>query len=73
MWLNLHGCQAVQRKLIKRGKRTKKYIFTPFWAYIGQPDNHIGWATSMLSKSIDPILTQGPIYEIFMKKYWELT
>ena len=41
MWLNLHGCQAVQRKLIKRGKRTKKYIFTPFWAYIGQPDNHI--------------------------------
>ena len=37
-----------------------------FWAYIGQPDNHIAWATSMPLASIYPtyILIQGPIPKI---------
>ena len=30
MWLNLYGHQAVQRKLKKRGKKTKNAFFTPF-------------------------------------------
>ena len=27
-----------------------------FWAYVGQPDNHIGWATLMTSASIHSTL-----------------
>ena len=29
-------------------------FFTVNWAYIGQPDNHIGWAKSMPFTSINP-------------------
>ena len=29
----------------KRGKNTKNAFLALFWAYFGQPDNHIGWAT----------------------------
>ena len=28
-----------------------------FWAYIGQPDNHIGWVTLMPLKSINPCMS----------------
>ena len=35
-----------------------------FWAYVGQPHGHIGWATSINSTY--------PIHEIFIKKFWEL-
>jgi hypothetical protein len=32
----------------------KKCIFACFWAYVGQPHDHIGWATSMPFASINP-------------------
>jgi hypothetical protein len=45
LWL--YGCQAVRRKL-KRGVKMHFLFFYPFfWAYVGQPDDHVGWATSM--------------------------
>ena len=68
-------------------KNTKNGYFVCFWAYIRQPHGHIGWATSMPFVSINStqgeqywkllllpstLLTQGPIHEIFMTKYWEL-
>ena len=52
MWLYLYGCQAVRRKLKKEVKNAF-FMFLPFfWAYVRQPDNHIGWATSMPFASI---------------------
>ena len=29
-------------------------LFSCFWAYVGQPHDHIGWATSMPFASINP-------------------
>ena len=48
-----------------------------FWAYFGQPDNHVSWVTLMPSASIYSIhprtgSPQGPIAEILARKYWEL-
>ena len=57
MWLNLYGRQAVRRKLKKGVKRGKNafFVFLPlFWAYVGQPDDHIGWGTLMPFASINP-------------------
>ena len=31
----------------KRAKNSKNGFLALFWAYIGQPDDHIGWATLM--------------------------
>ena len=46
-------------------------FFSPFWVYVGQLQDYIGWTKSMpLYQSI--LLTQGPIQEIFAKKFWEL-
>ena len=45
MWLNLYGHEAVQPKL-------KKVFLALFWAYVGQPDDHTGWATLMPFASI---------------------
>ena len=48
-------------------------LFGCFWAYVGQPHGHIGWATSMPFASINLTkVTQGPICEIFAKFFWEL-
>ena len=33
----------------KQPKNTKKTFFVCFWAYVGQPHNHISWATYFLS------------------------
>ena len=38
----------------KRAKNTKNAFLALFWAYIGHPDGHIGWATLMLFTSIYP-------------------
>ena len=54
MWLNLYGHQAVRHKL-KKGLKTQKNTFLAlFWAHIGQPDDHISWATLMPFISIYP-------------------
>ena len=45
MWLNLYGRQAVQCKVNLLLK----------WPYVGQPDDHLGWATSMPFTSTYPI------------------
>ena len=53
-------------------KTQKKCILHLFWAYVGlgEPDHHIGLVKSFTFASIQ--FTQGPIPEIFAKKYWEL-
>jgi hypothetical protein len=38
------GCPT---KAQKWPKKTKNPFFDCFWAYVGQPHDHIGWATSM--------------------------
>ena len=70
MWLNLYGCEAFGGKL-KKGVKRQKMHFIPFWAYIGQPDNHIGWATLMPFPSIYPTNSRtNPLN--FSEKYWDL-
>ena len=57
MWLNLYGREAVWHKLKNRQKQAKNAFFVffgCFWAYVGQPHDHIGWATSMPFASINP-------------------
>ena len=39
----------------KKAWKHKKCISPRFWAYVGQPHGHIGWATSMPLVSINPI------------------
>ena len=65
MWLNLYGREAVRRKLKNRKKKDFLFFLGCFWAYVGQPHDHIGWAGSIL-------LIQGPIHDIFAKFFWEL-
>ena len=48
MWLNLYGHEAQ-----KRPKNTKNAFFACFWAYVGQPHDHISWATPMPFASIN--------------------
>ena len=40
MWLNLFGCQAVQRNDNLTVKNTKNAFLTVNCPYIGQPDDH---------------------------------
>ena len=54
MWLNLYGHETVQRKL-KNRQEMGFVFFGCFWAYVRQPHNHIGWATSMTFASINTI------------------
>ena len=67
MWLNHCGCQAVWRKL----KKGVKMHLPLFWAYITQPDHHIGWAKSMSFTSIYPTRPRTNPWN-FCKKYWQL-
>ena len=53
VWLNLYGLEAVGHKL-KTGKNAFFVFLGHFWAYVGQPQDHIGWATSMPFASINP-------------------
>ena len=47
MWLNLYGCQVVQKKTFLE----QNMLFWPFLLLrgllFGQPDNHMGWSTSI--------------------------
>ena len=40
--------------LQKRAKNRKEAVLALFWAYVGQPDGHIGWVTLMPFASINP-------------------
>ena len=42
-----------------------------FWAYVGQPQGHIGWAKSMPFASFNPTNPRTNPVD-FHKKYWEL-
>ena len=53
MWLNLYGRQVVLSEF-KKGLKQKNAFLALFWAYIGVPDSHIGWATLMPLASIYP-------------------
>ena len=55
----------------KIANNTKNAFLACFRAYVRQPYSHTHWAKSMPLASINPI-TQGPIYEIFARKFWEL-
>ena len=54
MWLNLYAWETVQCKLKNRQKNAFFVFLGCFWAYAGQPHNHIGWARSMPFASINP-------------------
>ena len=69
--LNLYGCEAVWHKL-KNTLKTPKMHFLPVFELMSDSltatkveTNQCPWHQSIL-------LTQGPIHENFMKKYWEL-
>ena len=44
------GCPTEAQK---QPKNTKNTFFACFWAYVGQPHNHISWATPMPFASIN--------------------
>jgi hypothetical protein len=52
MWLNLCGRKAV-RHLLKKGVKTQKRHFYPFFYLTWQPDSHIDWVTLMPFTSIN--------------------
>ena len=45
------GCPT---KAQEQPKKTENAFFVCFWAYVGQPHDHIHWATSMPFASINP-------------------
>ena len=47
-------------------KNTKNAFLGGNWAYVGQPDDHIGWS-HINALHIHFLLTQGPIPEIFVE------
>ena len=52
VWLNLYGREAVRHKL-KNRQKTSFLFLGCLWAYVGQPHDHIGWATPMPFASIN--------------------
>ena len=69
MRLNLYGCEAVWNKL-KNRQKCIFCVFRPFWAYVGEPHGHIGWATSMPFASINSTNPRTNPWN-FHKNYWE--
>ena len=51
-WCEGHWCSSTYIVVQKQPKNTKNAFFACFWAYVQQPQNHIGWATSMTFASI---------------------
>ena len=71
MWLNVYGREAVQQKLKNSQKVPKKHFLAVFELLLD----------SLTATYVEPhqcpshhsiLLTQGPIWEIFAKKFWEL-
>ena len=66
--------QPIQLRLSNISSKTGNAFFVflgCFWVYVGQPHEHIGWATSMPFASIYPIHPRTNPWN-FGKKYWEL-
>ena len=71
MWLNLYGREAV-RHMLKNGLKHKKCIFLPVLELMSDSLTAIYVKPYQCPSHQSILLTQGPIHEIFMKKYWEL-
>ena len=72
VWLNLYGCETVWHKL----KNRQKMHFWCFWGVFELMSDSLTATkveTNQCPSHQSILLTQGPIHEIFMKKYWELT
>ena len=55
----------------KTGYKCILCILACFRAYVGQPESHIGWATSMPFTLIHPTYPRTNLWN-FWEKYWEL-
>jgi hypothetical protein len=53
-WQRVRPHEAVRHKLRNRQKMHVFVFLVCFWAYVGQPHDYIGWATSMPFASSDP-------------------
>ena len=71
VWLNLYGCEAVRHKL-KNGLKTQKRHFLAVLDLMSDSLTTIYVKQHQCPSHQLILLTQGPIPEIFMKKYWEL-
>ena len=61
------GCQTRAKK---RAKNTKTGFLALFWAHVGQPDDHIGWATLMPLVSIYPTSPRTNPWKPISKFTW---
>ena len=71
VWLNLYGREAVRHKL-KNGLKTQKMHFLPVFQLMSDSLTTILVKPRQCPSHQSILLTKGPIYEIFTKKYWEL-
>ena len=71
MGLNLYGLEAVRHKL-KNGLKTQKRHFLAVLDLMSDSLTTIYVKQHQCPSQQPILLTQGPIHEIFMKKYWEL-
>ena len=69
--LNLYGCEAVWHKL-KNTLKTPKIHFLPVLEHMSDSLTAIQIEPYQCPSHQSILLTQGPIHEIFMKKYLEL-
>ena len=69
--LNFWGCEAVWHKL-KNTLKTPKMHFLPVFELMSDSLTATKVETNQCPSHQSILLTQGPIHENFMKKYWEL-
>ena len=69
--LNFCGCEAVWHKL-KNTLKTPKMHFLPVFELMSDSLTATKVETNQCPSHQSILLTQGPIHENFMKKYWEL-
>ena len=69
--LNIYGREAVQHKL-KKGRKTLKMHFLPVLELISDSLTAIQVEPNQCPSHQSILLTQGPIQEIFVKKFREL-
>ena len=71
VWLNLYSCEAVQQKP-QNSLKTPKMHFLPVFELMSDSLTATKVETNQCPSHQSILLTQGPIHENFMKKYWEL-
>ena len=70
-WCKAHWCGSTYM-VVRLSNTMHFFVFLGcFWAYVGRPHYHIGWATSMSFVSINPNNPRTDPWN-FHKKYWEL-